>query len=170
MKNAFMLLALLLAVSSLRPQVRTGSAKSWEALGKTKAEATKALVESGSVVESETKNEFLLVPKKPEGSTEKVRTWSFGSKELGPQEALMVQIQVGEYLGKPVFLPLRVAQERGQAEVDDAIKVLAAAMEENSRLFDQFRFQKCSDGRKCVKTCKDDRRRIYCCKYECVKK
>src|SRR5216684_3868755 len=99
MKSAFMLLVAMLAVSSLRPQVRTGSAKSWVVLGNDKAQATKALIESGSLVESETKNEFFFVPKKPEGSTQTLRAWSFGSKELRPQEGFMVQIQIGEYLG-----------------------------------------------------------------------
>lgn len=79
-----------------------------------------------------------------------------------------MQIQVGEYEGKPVFLPVRVPLGKGKEDVDDAIEKIAKAVSEGSQVSTEFKFQNCTGKKKCVKSCKDERGKLYCCRYECV--
>jgi hypothetical protein len=172
MKRASALTSLFVvfAVPYFWAQMRETSALTWNRLGTDKAQAAKALSESGSLVQSDAKTEFFIVPKKSGGEAQSSASWDFGSKELKAHESLSVDVQVGEYLGKPVYLAMRVPFERGQAEIDDATEVLFKAFSENGQLYDKFKLQKCADGRKCVKSCKDEKGRFYCCRYECVRK
>jgi hypothetical protein len=169
MKITFLILVAAFAVSPLRSQMRSGSEKSPAVLGNDGALARKTLTETGRLDESDSKTEFLLVPKKREGSTQTLEAWSFGTREIGPQEGVTVLIQIGEYEGRPVFLLVRVPQERGQTGVDDAVKAITPMIDKDSQVFDRFKIQKCSDGKKCVKSC-NDKGKPYCCRYECIKK
>jgi len=178
-KPIIVLLAVLIAAASLRPQGRAGLGNPSNLLGTDKDEASKTLAESGGLIELDTKDAYFFVPKKPGNSTQdipiwtlgrsEVPTWSFGKNELGVQQSLVVEIQVGEYKGKPVFLPLRVPEAKGQAAIDDSVKVLTDAFGQNGEALDGFVFQRCSDGKQCVKSCKDSNGKDYCCRYECVK-
>jgi len=148
--------------------VRTDSAKSSDLLGNEKPQLAKALVGSGGLIESDTKTEFLFVPKKWNAGSQTSATWTFGNKKLAPQESHLVEIQVGEYQGKPVFLPLRFPREAGQEEINDSIKLLTETIDENPRILGQFKTQGCAHGRKCVKTCKDEKGKSFCCRYVCA--
>lgn len=168
MNRRLILLCMLLAPASLSTQVRTNSAKSSDLLGDEKPQLTKALVGSGSLVEADTKTEFLLVPKRRDSSSQASATWTFGNKELAPEDSHLVEIQVGEYQEKPVFLPLRVSREASQDGVNDSIKLLSEAIDESPQILGQFKAQPCNHGRKCVKTCKDEKGKPFCCRYVCA--
>lgn len=171
MRRVFMLtfLSFVLATSFFCAQVQeTGAA--WKSLGKDKVQAARALKESGSILESDAKTEFFIVPTKPEGNPKPFKRWDFGGKDLSTQDTWSVDFQVGVYDGKPVFLPLRVPRDKGQEGIDNARQVLSSAFDENVQLYEKFKFRNCPDGRKCVKSCVDDKDNYYCCKYECIAK
>jgi hypothetical protein len=168
MKLWVVFLCMLFVPSLLSTQVRTDSAKSADTLGNDKQHLTKALVGSVTLIESDTKTEFLFVPKKRDASLQTSATWTFGNKPLKPQESHSVEIQVGEYLGKPVFLPLRLPREVGDEGMEDAIRLLTEAIGENSTILGQFKAQGCIHGKKSVKTCKDENGKSFCCRYICA--
>jgi hypothetical protein len=179
MKPICVFLAVLIAVTSIRPQEWPGSDKPSNLLAKDKNEASKTLVESGGLIELDTKDAFFLVPKKPGSGPQnvpiwslgrnEVPTWSFWKTELGAHQGLVVEIQVGEHEGKPVFLPLRVPEAKGQATIDDSVKFLTDVFAQNGTALDGIVSQRCFDGKQCVKSCKDSNGKEYCCRYECVK-
>jgi hypothetical protein len=167
MKSFLVFLFILLVPPFLSTQVRTDSARFSDLLGKDKPQLRKALVGSGSLVESDTKTEYLFVPKKGDASPQASATWTFGDKKLAPQESYLVEVQIGEYEGKRVFLPLRFALNFGPDEINDSVKLLTEAIDESPRILSQFKAQACTHGKKCIKMCKDEKGRSFCCKYVC---
>jgi hypothetical protein len=167
MKSFLVFLFILLVPPFLSTQVRTDSARFSDLLGKDKPQLRKALVVSGSLVESDTKTEYLFVPKKGDASPQASATWTFGDKKLAFQQSHLVDVQIGEFEGKPVFLPLRFALDFGPDEINDSIKLLSEAIDESPRILGQFRLQTCAHGKKCVKICKDEKGRSFCCRYVC---
>jgi len=168
MKRTSMILALLLAAPSGGSQQPAQLTKSTTVLGDNKEQASEAL-KTGVLTFSEAKQEYSLVPRKPSsGGAQASVAWSLGKRALRPDESLNVDVQVGEYKGKPVFLPLAVPKDKSEQGMEDSLKLLANATSENNRLPGQPEAQSCSGAKVCVKWCKDDKGNKYCCKYECV--
>jgi hypothetical protein len=125
-------------------------------------------LESGKLVLTEKKEGYLLVPSKAEGGIKSEEAWSYGNQALLPRESLRVEIQVGLYEGKRVVLPVAVGKEQGQAGIDALVHLLDETISRGETLPGQRGVQACVGKKRCVKWCKDQKGKDYCCKYECV--
>ena len=167
MRYGYLLLVLFLVPTLHGQQWPMDAAQHGTVLGNNKAEATAAM-KSGKLVLSSTESEYVLAPGKEAMSAARNQfIWSFGDKALRSDESVKVKIQIGEYAGKRVFLPLAVPKAGGQAAVDDALKVVDEAISETAALAAHPGVKPCRGKARCVKWCKDEKGKQFCCSYEC---
>jgi hypothetical protein len=165
---SLLFLMLAFCTPAYSPQFPTAGEKSEGVLGSDTAEV-KAALHSGSLVKSRADNEYFWTPNRhPEGAAS-TAFWSFGDKVLTSQESLKIKIQIGESSGLGVFLTLAVPKSGGQASIDKAIKLLTDATNDNVGVTMAYTsFKPCRGKARCVKTCKDDKGKEYCCEFRCV--
>ena len=167
MKYGYLFLALFLASMSQGQQRPMDAAQTSALLGNDKAHTTAAL-KSGTLVLSSAASEYILAPEKEASGARTGLIWSFGDKALRSDESVKLKIQIGEYEGKPVFLPLAVPKAGGQAAVDDALKVLDETVNQTATLAGHPLVKACRGKRRCTKWCPDDKGKQFCCEYVCV--